>query len=66
MAQENNWPWEVELAFNPDKELVELNQLTASSDAWILDRVDRSFNFMGYLVRNYVPDAEVISLYDMA
>jgi len=66
MAQENNWPWEVELAFNPDKELVQLNKLTASSDAWILDRVDRSFNFMSYLVRNYVPDAELISLYDMA
>ncbi|WBM74436.1 hypothetical protein OP864_15735 [Saprospira grandis] len=46
--------------------MVQLNKLTASSDAWILDRVDRSFNFMSYLVRNYVPDAELISLYDMA
>jgi len=49
-AQENNLSWEVELEFNPDKFLVENAEITASSDAWILDNGKNWFNVIDFLI----------------
>jgi len=51
-AQEMQCNWEVNLVNNPDKIIIEENQLVISSDGWILDSVDAWFNFVGYLVEN--------------
>lgn len=43
-SEENGWPWEVTLVYNPDKVLAESSDIVVSSDAWILDRAERWFN----------------------
>jgi hypothetical protein len=50
-AQENDLNWEVELEFNPDKFLVENAEISASSDAWILDHCKNWFNVFGFLIQ---------------
>jgi len=41
-AFENNYKWEVSLAFNPDKIIAESNQIALTSDAWILDAAKKT------------------------
>jgi hypothetical protein len=38
MAQRNNWQWNAELHFNPDKELAETERIVVSSDSDVLDK----------------------------
>jgi hypothetical protein len=62
IALENNYNWEVSLAFNPDKMIAESNQIAITSDAWILDNVQKSFNLVSYFVENkFVPNHSIIS-----
>ncbi|WP_415325673.1 DUF434 domain-containing protein [Chryseobacterium sp. MMS23-Vi53] len=49
-AVENNFNWEVDLQFNPDKFLVENAEIVVSSDAWILDYCKNWFNLGKYLM----------------
>ena len=39
MAETHNFNWEVDLVYNPDKELIDLpdETIVISSDSWILD-----------------------------
>lgn len=52
MAIENNYFWEVTLAFNPDKIIAESGLIAITSDAWILDNVQKNFNLISYFVDN--------------
>ncbi|KIC61992.1 DUF434 domain-containing protein [Chryseobacterium taiwanense] len=49
-ATENNFNWEVDLEFNPDKFLVENAEIVVSSDAWILDHCKNWFNLIQYVM----------------
>jgi hypothetical protein len=38
LAERNNWQWNAELHFNPDKELIETERIVVSSDSDVLDK----------------------------
>lgn len=62
IAKENNYNWDVSLSFNPDKMIAESNQIAITSDAWILDNVQKSFNLISYFVENkLVPNHSIIN-----
>lgn len=50
-AIENNFNWNIELEFSPDKFLAENTEIVVSSDAWILDHCKNWFNLIGYLIK---------------
>ncbi|MEW7289793.1 DUF434 domain-containing protein [Aquimarina sp. 2304DJ70-9] len=60
MAEQNNFPWAIDLVNNPDKVLAACNQVVISSDAWILDRAQKNFNLVTYLLDHYIKDANII------
>lgn len=49
-ANENNCNWEIILDYNPDKLIAKSNNIAVTSDAWILDRVDRNCNILNHFV----------------
>jgi hypothetical protein len=61
-AQDAGWPWDAELAADPDRVLAEADGVVASSDSVVLDRCRRWVNLAGELVRASVPDAWVVDL----
>ncbi len=63
LATEWQAPWDIDLVFNPDTELVEQNKLTISADSWILDGVEAWFDLVGYTVQQQVPKAAVWDLF---
>jgi len=61
-AAARGWPWEVEVVFNPDREMVNSGRLAVTSDSNILDHAARWFNFNEYLIERFIPQAWVIDL----
>ncbi|MTH15548.1 DUF434 domain-containing protein [Flavobacterium sp. LC2016-01] len=51
IASENQYDWQVELVYNPDKVIAESNFIAVSSDAWILDHSNANFNLMKYVLQ---------------
>ena len=51
LAAEHSWPWEVELAFNPDAEILSSTGIAVSSDSVILDRASSWVDLNSHLVR---------------
>jgi len=62
IAEERRWPWTVELAFNPDAEIVSSGRIAISSDGPLLDRVPSWINFGRHVVENNMADAWLIDL----
>ncbi len=60
VAEQNNFPWSIDLVNNPDKVLAESNHVVISSDAWILDRAQKNFNLVAYLLYSHIKDANII------
>jgi hypothetical protein len=50
IALENQYDWQVELVYNPDKVISENNWIAVTSDAWILDNASANFNLMQYIL----------------
>ncbi|MBJ2125083.1 DUF434 domain-containing protein [Flavobacterium sp. IB48] len=50
IALENQYDWQVELVYNPDKVIAESNWIAVTSDAWILDNASANFNLMKYVL----------------
>jgi len=50
ISRNNQFNWEVELVFDPDKVLAKSENIVVSSDGWILDRTQKWFNLGGYLI----------------
>lgn len=50
LSRKHTYPWQILLAYNPDKLLAESNHIIASSDAWILDRAAQWFNLSGAII----------------
>lgn len=61
-ASETQLNWEVELEFNPDKFLAENAEITASSDAWILDHCTKWFNLIDYLIQQEKLSVNLITM----
>ncbi|HYL99437.1 MAG TPA: DUF434 domain-containing protein [Blastocatellia bacterium] len=55
-ASSSGFAWEVELAMNPDRELIAADQIVVSSDSVVLDHAARWTNLAFHIVENYVPD----------
>ena len=62
VAAEHEWDWLVEIAFNPDAEIVAASVLVISSDGPLLDRVGLWTNLARHLVEKRVADAWLIDL----
>lgn len=61
-AAENDFNWNVELEFNPDKFLAENAEISTSSDAWILDHCKNWFNVAGFLIKEENISANLIKM----
>ncbi|WP_165852251.1 DUF434 domain-containing protein [Chryseobacterium pennae] len=63
-AVENQFNWEGELQYNPDKFLAESSGIIISSDAWILDHCKEWFNLIAYLIKEENLSVNLIQCYD--
>ncbi|MFY0674076.1 MAG: DUF434 domain-containing protein [Bacteroidia bacterium] len=52
IADLNNYNWQVELVFNPDKVLAKSEHVVVSSDAWILNEAKQWFNLAPEILRS--------------
>jgi hypothetical protein len=62
LADENGWPWRVEVVMNPDKAMIASGQIALTSDSVILDGAARWVNFGALIVRESLPESWVIDL----
>ena len=62
IAKANQFNWEVELLFNPDKALAESKEIVFSSDGWILDRAERWFNLGKVLIEKHLGEVNVFEV----
>jgi len=49
-AAEHGWPWNVEVTFNPDTDIIASEKIAISSDSSVLDHVSHWVNFSAYVV----------------
>ncbi|MCH2083467.1 MAG: DUF434 domain-containing protein [Saprospiraceae bacterium] len=61
-AEKHSLDWEVHLVFNPDKTLIERQNLVASSDSIVVRESKNWFNLTGFLIDNYIKNAQIIDL----
>ena len=61
-ALRSDCPWEVQVLFNPDAAIIASPAVAITSDASILDQVERWADLKSYLVAREVPDAWMIDL----
>ncbi len=61
-AESHGWPWEVRLAKNPDNELIESQNIVATSDSVVLDRCARWVNLARDIIELKMRGAIIIDL----
>jgi len=61
LAMRSDWPWTVELVFNPDASIVGSQEVAITSDSLILDRVERWVDFNSYFLHE-IPAAWLVDL----
>ena len=61
LAEKNNWPWQIDLLTNPDKELIAAEQTVATSDSNILDNCTRWTNLPPQIITK-TPKPNLINL----
>jgi hypothetical protein len=62
LAEENGWPWEIELLPNPDVKLIETDMIAATSDSDVLDKCGKWANLTAHIMTNGIPEAKIIDL----
>lgn len=62
LAAHANWPWSVEVVFNPDAAIIASSAIAITSDSMILDRVERWADLKTYLLEREVPQAWLVDL----
>ena len=62
LATRNDWPWGVEVVFNPDSAIIAAPGVAITSDSSILDRVDRWADLKTYLLAHEIPNTWLIDL----
>jgi hypothetical protein len=61
-ANDQGWPWTVELVPNPDKILAVAEHTVATADSGILDECRRWVNLARLVIEESVPDARIVRL----
>jgi len=61
-AARNDWPWSVETAFNPDREIVLSDRIAITSDGPLLDQVRLWTNFNRYLIEKRLDEPWLVDL----
>lgn len=62
LAEQNQWPWEVEVVLNPDKTIQESKLIAATSDSNVLDGVAQWVNLTCEWLPRYQADVWLIDL----
>ena len=62
IALQQDWPWRVEVVFNPDAMIMSSSAVAISSDSSILNRVERWVDLKTYLLATEIPNAWLIDL----
>jgi hypothetical protein len=62
LAHRYGWPWQVETVFNPDSRIMSSPAVAITSDALILDRVDKWADLKSYLLAKEITRAWLIDL----
>jgi hypothetical protein len=62
LAARANWPWTVEVVFNPDTAIIASPAVAITSDSVILNSVNSWTDFKTHLVERDVPDAWTVDL----
>ena len=62
LAARHDWPWEVEVIFNPDSAIVASPSIAITSDSSILDQVERWTDLKSHLLTHDLPAAWMIDL----
>ena len=62
LASRNEWPWAVEVVFNPDAAIAAAAGVAITTDSSILDRVNRWVDFKSYLVAREVAHSWLVDL----
>lgn len=62
LAEEQGWPWSVEVIFNPDTAIVASQHIAVTSDAIVLDGSRRWFDLKSHLIAQHLPNAWLIDL----
>jgi len=60
IATEKGYNWDVVLENNPDKVVAESDRIGVSSDAWVLDRLNRWYNLAGVLIESFKAKEEIV------
>ena len=61
-AADQGWNWTVRVVADPDKLLVDSDQIVATADSVVLDRCQRWFNLARRVVADQRPGARVVDL----
>jgi hypothetical protein len=61
-AAKHDWPWTVEVVFNPDAQIVNSSAIAITSDSTILDRVETWANLKAYLVQYRLNNSWLVDL----
>ncbi len=62
LSAENDYRWNAELVFDPDKVLAKSKEIVVSSDGWILDNAERWFNLGAYIIERQLKEANVMEI----
>jgi hypothetical protein len=65
LATQNLWDWSVELAFNPDNEIVASDRLVISADGPLLDQSKTWINLARYIIEQRCAHAWLIDLHTL-
>lgn len=62
LSRMNEFNWDVELVFDPDKVLAKSKNIVISSDGWILDHAKKWFNLGSVLIENHLENSNIIEV----
>ena len=62
LATRNDWPWSMEVVFNPDAAIVASAAIAITSDSSILNQVESWADLKTYLIAREIPNAWMIDL----
>lgn len=62
IAEQDQFNWEAELVFDPDKVLAKSKHIVISSDGWILDEAKYWFNLGAHIIENKLEQSNLIAI----
>lgn len=62
IVESHDWPWDIRLVANPDRELCATVEIVATADSAILDRCRHWVNLARLTVERCVPEARIVDL----